>query len=1009
MADAKGLRSVLRSLSEETAEGVRAQGLATRVVLTLPTLGRRPIGSWETLAETAGEEVRFEPWSVPALTWELPQLVPLLADLPRRPETPGVRIGPGLLYLMELGRFALDLLSRERFLPSMDRQGPGRSRALWRAALSTDQDLARSREFAGSLPPVLLAGSPPKTVFSRQEVVQQLLDHAVDGLARVWLQGTGTLKAEREFPEDHWVEALGSPRPFFRSPEGPATEIDQALRTWSAQALAPAGGGVRTCLRLDPPGREEDDRARSILEAPEGRWWLRVFLQDRSDPSLLVPSRAIYASGAATLERDGKVLSAAPEQLLADLARAARLWPPLAKLLDTARPEACSLSISEAYRFVKEAGPLLSEGGFGVLLPPWWGRGNPLTAKVKVHPTKTSGGGLFGLSSLVEFDFEVALGDRALTREELEGLAELKVPLVRLRGQWVEVRPEDVRAALRALDERRKRGSTMSLQEALQASAGGTLEGLEVSEFSSSGWVDDLLRGLQGDRHLEMPTVPEDFAGTLRPYQLRGVAWLGFLRRFGLGACLADDMGLGKTVQTLVHLLRLREDGGGSLPGPVLLVCPTSVMMNWKREAERFAPSLRVLLHHGEGRDRRPPKAWPAPAELVITSYPILWRDEKLLASRNWDTIVLDEAQSIKNPAAQASVVARRLPARHRIALTGTPVENRLSELWSIMDFLNRGFLGGLESFRTDFARRIEAQGDGVRADALKRLVRPFILRRVKTDPKVAPDLPEKVEIREACTLTREQATLYEATVKDMMAKIASSDGMQRRGLVLSTLTKLKQICDHPALLLHDRSSLPDRSGKLDRIEEMLEEALEEGDKALVFTQYSEIGAMLRERFVERFGFEVPFLHGSVSAAERDRMVQQFQTAEGPPIFVLSLKAGGFGLNLTAANRVFHYDRWWNPAVENQATDRAFRIGQTRKVMVHKFTVSGTLEEKIELLLERKKGLAQDVLSTGEEHLTELSTQELRELFSLRAASPAGAMASRGNQGAGRGPVATEA
>ncbi len=1007
VAGTESLRSVLQSLLEETAHQVQAPGSPTKVTLLLPTSRGRPIGSWESLSSLP-EEVRFDPWGVPALTCDFPDLVGLLANVPHHPETPGVRLGPGFRYLMDLGRFALDLLARQRFLPSLDRKGRERPRALWRATLTTDEDLAQGRALANALPPVLLAGFPAKTRFSREEVVQRLVDHAVDKLARGWLSEGGTLSPPRELPEDRWVAALGSPKPDFTAPEGPVGEIENALRTWSAQALAPTGSGVRTCLRLDPPGREEDDRARSILEAPDGRWWLRVFLQDRSDPSLLVPARAVYASAGTTVERGGKVLTAAPEQLLADLSRAARLWPPIGKLLDASRPEACSLSLSEAYRFVKEAGPLLSEGGFGVLLPPWWGRGNPLTAKVKVRPTKPVGGGLFGLSSLVEFDFELALGGQTLTREELEGLAELKVPLVRLRGQWVEVGPEDVRAALRALDERKRRGSTMSLQEALRVSAGGALEGVEVSEFSASGWVQELLDGLRGDEHLEMPELPQDFVGALRPYQLRGVAWLGFLRRFGLGACLADDMGLGKTVQTLVHLLRLRKEAGGSLAPPVLLVCPTSVMNNWRREAERFAPSLRVRLHHGEERSRRPGRSWPAPAELVITSYSVLWRDEKLLSSRPWDTIVLDEAQCIKNPGSRASAAARRLPARHRIALTGTPLENRLSELWSIMDFLNRGFLGGLENFRTDFAHRIEAQGDGARAESLKRLVRPFILRRVKSDPKVVPDLPEKVELREACSLTREQATLYEATVKDMMARIASSDGMQRRGLVLSTLTKLKQICDHPALLLHDRSALPERSGKLVRLEEMLDEALEEGDRSLVFTQYSEMGAMLRERLVERFGVDVPFLHGAVSVKERDRMVQAFQGPGGPPIFVLSLKAGGFGLNLTAANRVFHYDRWWNPAVENQATDRAYRIGQGRKVMVHKFTVGGTLEEKIELLLERKKGLADDVLTTGEEHLTELSTQELRQLFELRSDTPSGVTPSPLTSSTGRRTMAVE-
>ena len=453
------------------------------------------------------------------------------------------------------------------------------------------------------------------------------------------------------------------------------------------------------------------------------------------------------------------------------------------------------------------------------------------------------------------------------------------------------------------------------------------------------------------------------------------------MRRLGLGGCLADDMGLGKTVQTLALRLHARVEAGT----PWLLVAPTSVVSNWRREAAKFAPDLRVLIYHGAGRVKGPRfLRAAAQSELVLTSYALLWRDEEQLKQVTWDTVVLDEAQGIKNPLSRAARAARNLNARHRLALTGTPVENRLTELWSLFEFLNPGYLGPITSFRENFANRIERFGDESTARQLQRLVRPMILRRLKSDPAIAPDLPAKLEQREFCPLTPEQATLYEATVRDMMEQIEGATGMERRGRILSALTKLKQVCDHPALLLHDRSAVPGRSGKLERLVEMLTEAFEEGDRALVFTQYAEMGEMLREHLSRTFQVDVPFLHGSLSARERDLLIRRFQDPRGPPVFVLSLKAGGFGINLTRANRVFHFDRWWNPAVEDQATDRAHRIGQRSRVMVHKFVTEGTLEERIEQLLEQKRGLADRVLAHGEAGLTELSTADLRELFALR-------------------------
>jgi SNF2 family DNA or RNA helicase len=411
-----------------------------------------------------------------------------------------------------------------------------------------------------------------------------------------------------------------------------------------------------------------------------------------------------------------------------------------------------------------------------------------------------------------------------------------------------------------------------------------------------------------------------------------------------------------------------------------------SLVGNWQREAERFAPKLSVYVHHGP--DRLTGAAFTkraAATDLVLSTYGLAARDQQLLATVNWRRMALDEAQQIKNSAARTSQAVRTIPAERRIAMTGTPVENRLSELWSIMHFLNPGMLGSEKAFRDRFAIPIERDGDDEAAGRLRRVTGPFILRRLKTDRTIIADLPEKMEMKEFCNLTREQATLYQAVVDDMLARIEEAEGMERRGLVLATMTKLKQVCNHPAQFLGDGSSVAGRSGKLARLVEVLEEAVADGDRSLVFTQFTQMGDMLERHLRHRLGCEVLWLHGGVTKKARDAMVEQFQGPGGPPIFLLSLKAGGTGLNLTAATNVVHFDRWWNPAVENQATDRAFRIGQKRNVQVRKFICGGTLEERIDTMIEAKRALADRIVGSGEGWITELSTDMLRELVALSA------------------------
>ncbi|HTU05974.1 MAG TPA: DEAD/DEAH box helicase, partial [Trebonia sp.] len=587
----------------------------------------------------------------------------------------------------------------------------------------------------------------------------------------------------------------------------------------------------------------------------------------------------------------------------------------------------------------------------------------------------------FGLQDLVEFRYDLAVGDQALSEDELAELAALKVPLVRVRGQWVELDERQLTAALKFLQ--RKQAGTMTAGEALLAGADGAPEDLPVTAVDADGWLGDLLSG-QADRRIEPMATPDGFHGELRPYQQRGLAWLSFLGALGLGAVLADDMGLGKTIQ-LLALIAAEAAGNETGRRPTLLVCPMSLVGNWQREAARFTPGLRVHVHHGAERLTGDELAATlAGTDLVITTYGIATRDRAALSQVTWARVVCDEAQAIKNHGTAQARAVRALPASARIALTGTPVENQLSELWSIMEFANPGVLGPAKTFREQYAVPVERFGDVEAAQRLRRVTQPFVLRRLKTDKTIISDLPEKQEIKVWCNLTQEQASLYQATVTDMLSRIDdASDDITRRGLVLATMTKLKQVCNHPAHLLGDGSRLSGRSGKLARLEEICEEIAADGDKALCFTQYAEFGRMLQPYLAARIGCQVLYLHGGTSKKQRDDLVARFQEADEPVLFLLSLKAGGTGLNLTAANHVIHVDRWWNPAVEDQATDRAFRIGQRRDVQVRKFVCVGTLEERIDAMIEEKKALAEQIVGTGENWLAGLSTAQLREVVAL--------------------------
>ena len=774
--------------------------------------------------------------------------------------------------------------------------------------------------------------------------------------------------------EERWRTALQGPERSFEAQGFTERSVVDSLERWSNAAL---GGRdrLRACFRLELPNADGDP------------FLLRFLLQSPDDPSLLVSAADVWKTKGRSLEALGRAFRDPQESLLEALGRASRLFAPIEGALRRAKPEALGLDPAAAWTFLGDGAAALAEAGFGVIVP------GELTAagqrrlrlrmrvgsKSKVAGTVSGTAGL-GLDELLTVDWEAVIGDNALTARELSALAMQKAPLVRYRGAWIAIDPGELAEIQKRMAEGPAR---MTTREAVQAAlAGETRQGqLSVAVAASGSFAQMLSRLQQSDSTNMAP--PTTLKATLRPYQERGLAWLATMASLGFGACLADDMGLGKTVQLLAFLLRrvelAAEDGR-----PTLLVAPTSVVGNWEREITRFAPSLLVTPHYGPVRLRSAKDFPQKPGSLVVTTYGLLRRDAELLASVDWSMVVLDEAQNIKNAASATARAGRMLRASHRFALTGTPVENRLSELWSILEFANPGLLGPLPTFRREFAVPIERYGNDEAAARLRRVVSPFILRRLKSDPTVIQDLPSKNEMKVYCTLTREQATLYKAVVDEEMRRIEEAVGIERRGRVLALLVFLKQICNHPAQYLAERGPLAKRSGKLARVTEMLEEAIAAGDKALVFTQFREMGDRLVGHLAEDLGCEVLFLHGGTLKKGRDEMVRRFQEeTHGPRVFVLSVKAGGTGLNLTAASHVFHYDRWWNPAVEDQATDRAYRIGQTRAVQVHKLVCTGTVEEKIDRLLEQKRDLAAKVVGTGEQWITELGNSELRDLFAL--------------------------
>ncbi len=905
-----------------------------------------------TLPPVAG----FDTFTVPALRIKGAPLF-LLLQAAHRLDRFGRTLLPGtdLIRLAEIYRFAAMCLADGHFIPSLTLEGDA-AFSRWRSVL-TLPERERLAGLANRVPPVVFPAAADRTPARRLRLMHAFFEDLSDALVRVNavtpLSRGHAAKSHFYSAHDAWLASLRSDSPQLRwpletaSPEQAQTDraqladLARTVARWQAPATDNALGATLQIELRPPPGETgEWHISASLPGAPEGALLTRTGLTLLGQASLLCP------------------------QLTPD------------------RP----LTPADAHTFIQSAAPVLRSAGFTVVLPPGLEQNDldsPLELVAGAALKDPDQKAPFAPDTPVTITWQPRINGIAVSPAELQAIVDAASPIIYFHEQWITIDLSAAAEMLRHCRQAPEEDATLGATLRGAFSGGSAIHtGLIRSETVAEGPLRRFLATLTGAAVPDLPPLPAGLNAELRPYQLRGYAWLSHLAAWQFGACLADDMGLGKTLQTLAFLLACRQRGETR---PALIVAPLSVLANWLHEIETFTPALRARLHHGAGRVIGNTFAeTAAETHIVLTDYALVYRDFDALRRVPWSTLVLDEAQNIKNPSTRQSRAARALTADHRIALTGTPVENAPGDLWSIMDFLNPGLLGDYAAFR----KRLPPAPTGTAIDPtagkrLRRLTAPFILRRLKTDPAVIADLPEKTVNRIYCPLGAAQSQAYDTALRAFSADLSSLEGSSRRGRILAVLTRLKQICDHPALpgLTADQiddAILQQVSGKISRLEDMLREVDANGESALIFTQFARMGALLRQRLAETFARDIPFLHGGLTAAARQREIDAFNQAALPSFFVLSLKAGGLGLNLTRASHVFHFDRWWNPAVENQATDRAHRIGQKRQVFVHTFICRGTLEDRIDALLLGKQHLADALVdANANTFLTRLPDDEL--------------------------------
>jgi SNF2 family DNA or RNA helicase len=981
----------------EPVPGTSVHTLCTKYFL-LPTVAGKPSPSFELLRYVDEEEpIEFDlvPWEISC--YQVANIITTLNEshFMALHAAEDFQLGADLLFWHQYAQALKGIITKDQYIPALKYQViPAATSRGKRAKSSSSYALHPAWEllsdtyetiiqrYVTAMPVVCATGlnSPENTALFDKE---SLLHHFSECLLHDIVTGTPfTGKFDQQITNTLLYGCIYPSRPALSQTSADVLEDYKQWLAWRTNfTKMHTEADFTLCFRLEEASSSDIDN-----------WQLHFFVAARHDPSLKMSLHEYWY-----LKPKERTKAAHPfgqdfeRNLLLSLGYAARIYPTIWNGLATDHPVGCCLTLEEAFTFLKESAWVLGDAGYTVIIPAWWTPEGRRRTKVRLKTSLRSsskGGtaaatsGHLNLQAIVSYEYQLSVGGQVVTEEEWQQLVHSKTPLVQFRGQWMELDRDKMQQLLQFWQMHRYEEPEISLLDMLKirAEAGDDLE------WDHDQILQEMLSRLH-DKEAFVPVEdPSALQGTLRDYQKRGVAWLQYLESLGLNPCLADDMGLGKTLEVIACLLREREEGAGI--GPTLVIAPTSVLGNWRKEIERFAPQLRTLVHQGSTRlkDKKAFTETCRTYDVVLTSFALARLDEKLLQGLKWHRVVVDEAQNIKNPQAAQTRAILKLATVHRLALTGTPVENRLRDLWSIFNFLNPGYLGKEAQFRKTFEQPIYKGNDLGRSATLKKLVEPFILRRVKTDKRIINDLPDKIEQKMYCTLAAEQASLYEAVVKDVAEQIEKAEGIQRKGLILSTLLKLKQICNHPMQFLQDGSAFTtERSHKFQRLEEMVEEVINSGESALIFTQFTEIGGALERYFEHIQHYNTYYLHGGTNVTRRDQMVARFQDPESEPsLFILSLRAGGVGLNLTKANHVFHFDRWWNPAVEDQATDRAFRIGQRKNVFVHKFVAMGTMEERIDALIEDKKQLSSLVVGSDESWLTELDNDTFKELITLR-------------------------
>ncbi len=962
---------------------------------TLPGQNDAPFKSYELL-KYAGEELPGDftllPWQICCYQVPTVEIISLLSDIhflfASRPSN--MLLGTDLLFWYQYAQHIKEVILKDQYIPALQytehpqpkgkkkkQSDPYQIYPAWE--ILSEKYETELQQAVELMPQICAAGSETVDKTGAFFSKERLLRHFSENLLHELVIGTPTTaKFDKQIAESLLSECVHPYKPGVWGYRENSLKTYKQWSTWKRQiAGTHANAPFTLVFQLHEAPSENDP------------WNLHFLLNSKKDPSLRMPLNDYWYLDTTARKRVRKGFGQEIEKhVLLNLGQAARMYPKIWDGLETDKPTGIELTLFEAFDFLKEYAWILEDSGYRVMIPSWWTPKGRRRAKIRVKSSaqrkrksvaQADNKGLLGLDSLIQYSYELSVGGEAISRAEWEELVKAKTPLVQFRGAWMELDVKNMQQMLEFWQAHADEKPEMDMLSFLKMSADEDLE------FEHDDALREMMARFQDKSRFELIPDPPKFQGKLRDYQKRGLSWLQYLEQLGLNGCLADDMGLGKTIQVIARLINEREENVGVRP--TLLIAPTSVLGNWQKEMTRFAPHLSSMIHHGSTRHKtaKPFQEECDKHDLVITSYALARLDVKLLQAVEWKRVVLDEAQNIKNPQAAQTKAILKLQAEHRLALTGTPVENRLLDLWSIFNFLNHGYLGTRGNFRKSFEIPIQKENDRGRTQMLKRLSEPFILRRVKTDKEIIKDLPDKVEQKVYCNLSKEQASLYEAVVKDVTEQVENSEGITRKGLVLSSLMKLKQICNHPAQFLQDGSEFTkDRSHKLSRLTDMLEEAIESGESLLIFSQFREICDALDQFTRTSLHYPTYLIHGGTSRNKRQKMIEDFQQPETEPsVFILSLKAGGVGITLTKANHVFHFDRWWNPAVENQATDRAFRIGQTKNVFVHKFIAIGTLEERIDQMIEDKKQVADAIVGSDESWLSNLDNNAFKELIAL--------------------------